>query len=125
MLRKTGFAFSGLVALALAATVSACVMSEDDDFDDSTFTIVNDSSYVLTEVHVAEVDSRTWGPNLLPDFLYPGEELVVTDIECGSYDVMVTDETGVDCVLGNVELCFDDDAWVITDFTLDVCAFAG
>lgn len=111
--------------LALAVAAAACTSSSStDDGSDSSFTIVNDSSYVLTEVHVADVGDLSWGPNLLPDFLYPGEELVIVDIECGVYDVMVTDETGVDCVLGEVDLCFTDDSWVIDDVTLDVCAFA-
>lgn len=114
------------VLAAAAATVGACVASTDggSDIDDSTLTIVNDSSYVITEVHLAEVGSRSWGRNLVPEELYPGEELLVVDIDCGTYDVMVTDETGLDCILGNLDLCFDDDAWVIDDFTLDTCAFA-
>lgn len=113
------------VLTALTVSTAACaVQSEVGVDDDSTFLIVNESSYVLTEVRIAEVGDRSWGPNLLPDVLFPGEELLITDIECGSYDVLVTDETGVDCVLGNVDLCFTDDEWVITDFTLDVCAFA-
>ena len=122
-MRKSALPF---VLAAVAATAGACVVSSDggDDLDDSTLTIVNDSSYVLTEVHLAEVGSRSWGRNLVPEELYPGEELLVVDIDCGSYDVLVVDETGVDCVLGNLDLCFSDDTWVIDDFTLDVCAFA-
>jgi hypothetical protein len=36
----------------------------------------------------------------------------------------VVDETGVQCELASLDLCFDDGLWVIDDFTLDVCAFA-
>jgi hypothetical protein len=111
-------------AAVLALSTSACAVEAGVGDGDSTFLIVNDSSYVLTEVRIAEVGDRSWGPNLLPDVLFPGEELLITDIECGTYDVLVTDETGVDCVLGNVDLCLSDDTWVVTDFTLDVCAFA-
>lgn len=122
-MRKNIFAFLAVLAVSTGA-VACAVEGEVVVDDDSTFLIVNDSSYVLTEVRIAEVGDRSWGPNLLPDVLFPGEELLITDIECGTYDVLVTDETGVDCVLGNVDLCLSDDEWVITDFTLDVCAFA-
>jgi hypothetical protein len=114
---------SAILALAATATAAGCA-AEVSTGGDSSFEIINDSSYVLTEVHISEVGDRSWGPNLLPDVLFPGESLLVTNIDCGTYDVMVTDETGVDCVLGNVDLCFDDDAWVVTDTMLDVCAFA-
>lgn len=110
--------------VALTVSTGACVMSADTGPEDATLLVVNDSSYVLTEVRIAPVGDRSWGPNLLPDVLFPGEELLIVDIECDTYDVLVTDETGVDCVLGNVDLCFNDDTWVVTDFTLDVCAFA-
>ena len=108
---------AAVVGLASAAT--SCVFVGDD----ASLTVHNHSSYVLTEVHLADVGDRHWGPNLLPDVLFPGEDLVITDISCGHYDVMVVDETGVDCVLGDLHLCFDDESWVIDDFTLDVCAF--
>lgn len=105
---------------ALATGAAGCVISSGDD---SSFTIVNDSSYVLYEVYIAEVSDPTWGPNLAPAPLFPGDELVVVDIDCGTYDVLVVDDTGLECELRNVDLCFDDDYWYITDFTLDVCAF--
>jgi hypothetical protein len=108
-----------IIALALSLT-SGCIISDGD----SSFTIDNESSYVLVAVYIAEVGDPTWGPNLIPEALYPGDSLVITDIECGDYDVLVTDETGVDCELGNIDLCFDDDGWTVTDVTLDVCAFS-
>lgn len=109
-----------LVAAAAAITASACV---SDDDGDSTFTVSNQSSYYIEEIHIAEVSDPNWGPDLIPGDLAPGEDLIITDIACGTYDVLVVDETGVDCELQNVDLCFTDDAWVIDDFTLDVCAF--
>lgn len=107
------------IILALSL-LSACVVAETEN----TLTIANQSSYVLTEVYVAEVDDASWGPNLLSDDLYPGEDLIVTNFDCDYYDVLVVDETGVECELRDLELCFDDATWVIDDFTLDVCAFA-
>jgi hypothetical protein len=106
--------------LFIAGVVATgCVVS-----DDATLTIANRSSYVLVEVHLAAVDDPTWGPNILPDVLYPGEDLIIDGIECDYYDVLVTDDTGVDCELYDLDLCASDEGWVVDDFTLDVCAFS-
>jgi hypothetical protein len=120
--RKSTLAIAFTAIFALAAT-GCIVSSDDDDDDDSTLTVVNDSSFVITEIHVAAVDSPSWGPNLVPDELFPGEEVLITGIDCDFYDVMVTDKTGVDCVLADFDLCFDDATWFVDDATLDACAF--
>ena len=52
------------LAAAVALATTACIISTDDD---STFTIVNDSDYVLVAVYIAEISDPSWGPNLLPD----------------------------------------------------------
>lgn len=106
-----------LVSAFLVAAASGCVTSGD-----SSITIANESSYFIDQIHVAEVSDPSWGPDLVGD-LAPGEEVTIV-LDCGTYDVLVVDETGVECELANVDLCFDDDVWVIDDFTLDVCAFA-
>ena len=110
---------SFVAALALA-TAAGCTASDGEP--GGTFTISNESSYFLDEIHLAPVDSTTWGPDLI-DSLAPGEDLIITDIQCDVYDILVVDETGVDCELQNIDICFNDDGWVIDDVVLDVCAF--
>jgi hypothetical protein len=105
----------------IAATVGAC----DDDDDDNEFTIANRSSFAIVEVHIAAINDPTWGPNLLPDILLPGDDLQNEDIPCGDYDVLVIDQNGVNCELSNNRLCFDsEETWVIDNAVLAVCAFA-
>lgn len=106
------------LALLGALALTGCVAS-----DDASLTISNQSSYTLIEVHLAATTDPDWGPNILPDVLYPDEDLTIVGIECDTYDVLVTDDTGVDCELGNLDLCGTDEDWVVDDFTLDVCAF--
>jgi len=89
---------------------------------DGTITIDNSSTHVLTGVYVAPVDQISWGPNLLPDVLFTGERITVL-VSCSTYDVMVTDDQQRDCVLGNLDLCFSDQLWVIDNFTLRNCGF--
>ena len=108
-------AFGSLAALGLAA----CSGSGNNNL-----VIANRSDFTLEEVHIAETNDPNWGPNLLPDVLFPGEDLVITDIACGTYDVLVVDEFGSPCELASNRLCFDSDVWVIDNFTLDVCAFS-
>jgi hypothetical protein len=109
-----------LLAVVAPLTLGAgCVISDGD----SSLTLYNESSYALYEVYLAEESDSSWGPNLLGSPLFPGEDLVIYDIDCGTYDVLVVDETGVECELSNLDLCLDDDGWVIDDFILDTCAF--
>lgn len=110
---------TSLLAIILATAATACVASDGD----TSLTIANRSSYFLDEIHLAEVSDPSWGPDLISGSLAPGEDLIITQIACGTYDVLVVDETGVDCELQNLELCFDSDVWVIDDVILDVCAF--
>ena len=111
---------TSLVFLTLTlgtATISGCG-------GDSSLTVANESSYVLTEIRIASIDSETWGPDLLHgDVLLPGEDLTVTSIDCDTYDVLVVDDTGLDCVIESLDLCFDDALWVVDDVDLAICAF--
>ncbi|MBK7077346.1 MAG: hypothetical protein IPH44_34150 [Myxococcales bacterium] len=110
-----------LTAFLLTASLAACTVVTDDR--DATLTIANQSSYYLDALHLAEVHSASWGPDLLLAPLAPGSQVTVLDIPCDTYDVLVVDETGVECQLASIDLCFDDQRWVVDDRTLDFCAF--
>jgi hypothetical protein len=107
-------------AVGIVPLAGGCIIVADDD---ATLTVHNHSSHVLTEVRLAEIDDRDWGPNLLPEPLFPGEDLLIVDIDCDDYDVLVVDDDDVECVLADLTLCFDDESWVIDDVTLAICAF--
>jgi len=77
---------------------------------------------VLTGVYVGPVNQSSWGPNLLPDVLFVSEQITV-QVSCSTYDVMVTDDRQRDCVLGNLDLCFSDQLWVIDNGTLRNCGY--
>jgi hypothetical protein len=106
-----------LITLAIATTAAGCG-------GDSSLTVANESSYVLTEIRIAPIDDPNWGPDLLGgDVLLPGEDLVITNIDCDTYDVLVVDDTDLDCVITDLDLCFDDALWVVDDVDLAICAF--
>lgn len=93
-----------------------------EDGPDSSFTVYNESDYWIYELWIYEAGFE-------PDFEFLGGEplrkgdSITVDVDCGDYNVLVVDETGVECELVGVDLCFDDDGWVITNGTLDRCAF--
>ncbi len=109
--------------IATATLSGGCFIVADDDPGDSTLTVANRSSYWLDELYIAHVNDASWGPDLIAGSLPPGSDVIIYDIVCGRYDVLVVDETGVECELANLDLCFDDDLWVVDDVTLDICAF--
>jgi hypothetical protein len=105
----------------LAMLAQGCIIVDDDD---NTITVWNDSDYVIEDLYITEVGTFDWGPNVLGGApLFPGDSITV-DVGCDTYDIKVIDETGVECELYDVDVCFgEDDGWVIDNFTLDTCAF--
>jgi hypothetical protein len=110
-----------LLPFVMVATLAACTSSSRDDIADASLLIENDSSFVLVDLRVAEINDPSWGPNLIgPDALFPGEAIEVF-VDCGFYDVLIEDELGAVCELSSVDLCWEDVAWVITDAQLAAC----
>jgi hypothetical protein len=103
----------------LAVSLSACVVTTTDDLDSSLF-VSNDSSFEIHEMYVAEIDSPTWGPNLLDrSILFPGEQMELA-LDCNTYDALLIDETGASCEIQNVDLCGGTADWIITNRSCQV-----
>jgi hypothetical protein len=115
---KRAYALASLaLVVALAAGSSGCIIVDSD----STLTISNRSDYVIVDIAVARVGDPDFGPNLLRgDVLFPGEDITVV-LDCDRYDVYVEDEDGFECILSNLNLCFNDAIWRIDNLTLDFC----
>jgi hypothetical protein len=110
------------VAFALGSlTVAGC---SSDSGPDSTLHVQNNSDFSIVEIRVTSVGNTSWGPNLLgSDVLAPGETLSI-DVTCDTYDALLVDESGVDCQLHSVDLCFNNAAWVINNNTCTVFSAA-
>jgi hypothetical protein len=110
------------VAAALGSlAIAGCTTSSGPD---ATLRVQNSSDFEIVELHLTNVGSSTWGPNLLgSDSLRPGESITL-GVNCGRYDALLVDETDVDCELNDLDLCLNDADWVIRNNTCTVFAAA-
>lgn len=103
-----------LLGLVLTISAAACTASTTAD---ASLSVDNQSDFVITEIYLTDVGSSSWGPNLLAgDQLNPDETLHL-NVDCGTYDAMLVDETNVSCEVDNLDLCLNDALWVIQNNT--------
>jgi hypothetical protein len=113
------FLASLVTALGAAVLVAGCTTDDSSDLN-----VTNQSDFSIVELHVTQVDNSDWGPNLLGgDTLDPGSTISI-NVSCDTYDALLVDESGVDCELHSVDLCFSDADWVIRNNTCTVFAAA-
>jgi hypothetical protein len=106
-----------LASLAVVAALGGCVVTTEAD---SSLFVSNDSDFEIHEMYVTEIDSPTWGGNLLAgSILFPGDSMQL-GLDCNVYDAMLIDETGASCEIHDIDLCFDDADWIITNRSCDV-----
>lgn len=110
-----------VVATLGSTAIAGCGSSDNGS---GTLQVRNQSDFAITEIHVTSVGSVTWGPNLISgDILAPGESLTV-DVSCDQYDALLVDESGAQCTIHNVDLCFNTADWIIRNDTCPVFSVA-
>jgi hypothetical protein len=113
-----------ILACLAAALGSAAIAGCGSSGSNGTLVVRNRSDFAITEIHVTSVGSTTWGPNLISgDILAPGESLAV-DVSCDQYDALLVDESGAQCTIHDVDLCFNTADWIIQNDTCPVFAVA-
>jgi hypothetical protein len=98
------------VAIPAAAVLLAALWVVPAFADPRDFTVINDTSVVLTHVYVSPSDTDAWGDDILGrDILNPSESVDVTfslfDGTSCLYDVKVVGQQGQQGVLYKVDLC--------------------
>ncbi len=98
-----------------------CIIADEP----SELTIMNDSDFDILELRLAPVDSAAWGPNELgSDPLFPDEAVTLGGIPCDTYDLLIVDDLGAECVLEDISLCFGtEEVTRITNSRLAFCPF--
>lgn len=122
------------LTMSLGVSLAACGSGDEmtngedlgedlgEDYGNSTLTIENQSSYAFIEINLSPVSASSWGADILGnDILSPGQAVEISGIECDDYDARIVDDEGDECIVEAVDLCFDDQSWVIDDDTLALC----
>lgn len=107
-------------ALLLTASLAGGCVIAGDGVADATLEVSNNSDFVIEEIYLTDVNSSSWGGNLLGgDVLFPDESIVL-GVDCGYYDALLVDQDGVDCELRDLDLCLNDASWIINNNTCSV-----
>lgn len=90
---------------------------------DAEVEIRNNSSWDIHELYINTAGDPDWGPDRLGEAVIESEGgiFTLTDIPCGAYDVLLVDEDGDQCAVGDVGLCGGKGEWVIEDEALLAC----
>lgn len=108
-----------VVAALGSIAVAGCGGGDGNDTAGA-LNVHNQSDFAITEIRVTSVGNTTWGPNLISgDILAPGESLQI-DVTCDQYDALLVDETGVQCTVQDIDLCFNTADWIIRNDTCPV-----
>ncbi len=88
-----------------------------------TVSLKNTSSYDIYSIQLAPFDEASWGQNLISgDALMHGESAQVAVFDCKKYDLRMIDDENVECIIQDIDLCFEDKQWEIDNTVLAVCA---
>jgi len=91
--------------------------------DMGTLALKNTSSYDIYSIQLSPYDHVDWGANLLGhDPLMHSETAKLAVFDCKKYDLRLVDHDNVECVIQDIDLCFQDHEWHIDDVVLAVCA---
>ena len=86
-------------------------------------TIENQSHWAITQLFLAPLDGSGWGEAQLGanDRIGSGRSLEIGGIDCDSYDMLLVDEAGDECIVEDVDLCVAEAKWVLRDKQLIAC----
>jgi hypothetical protein len=107
-----GIALVGLIGLPTVSWAAEKV----------TVKVVNKSDWEIHQFFLSSSVEGEWGPDQL------GENVIGTDesfelrsIPCDTYDVMLVDEAEDECIVSEVDICGENESWVITNKILLGC----
>lgn len=123
-MKKTTAMVAGaaLVLLAGLGIASDAQAMQKKNRKSSTVTIVNRADWDIYELYLSPVGDDEWGPDQLgEDVIGKGDSFELHSIPCDDYDVMIVDEDGDECIIEEVDLCMDDEEWVIKNKDLLAC----
>lgn len=109
-------------ALCLALVCGILFAADANAARKSDVTVHNDSDFAILHFFLSSSADDEWGPDQLGDHVIKnGGSFTLTGIPCDEYDVKLVDEDGDECIVEAVDVCGEDDEWLITDEDLLDC----
>lgn len=111
-----------VAALAGAACAVALLIPVAALAQKSSVVIKNKSDWEIHQFFLSPVETDKWGPDQLgEDVISTGDTFTLNGVPCDSYDVMLVDEDGDECIVPEVDICGDSQGWVISNDDLLDC----
>ena len=115
-MRKVSYVLP-LIVLAIAGICGVATASD--------IAVINQSDWALDNFYLSPVGQNEWGPDQLgEDIVSSGENFLLKGVPCDSYDVKLVDEDGDECILGGVNVCAENQGWIIDSKDLVTCQAA-
>jgi len=111
-----------LVLAGVLTVVSAVGFAAPAEAQKGNVTIKNSSDWEIHEFYLSSSEEEEWGPDQLGEqVIGTGESFTLRAIPCDTYDVMLVDEDGDECIVEEVGLCGGKENWTITNKILLGC----
>jgi hypothetical protein len=111
-----------IAALAGAVCAVALLVPVIAQAQKSNVVIKNKSDWEIHQFFLSPVETDKWGPDQLGEqVIATGGTFTLKGVPCDSYDVMLVDEDGDECVVSEVDICGDSQGWVISNDDLLAC----
>lgn len=111
-----------IAALAGAVCAVALLVPVIAQAQKSSVVVKNKSDWEIHQFFLSPVDTDKWGPDQLgEEVIGTGGTFTLNGVPCDSYDVMLVDEDGDECVVSEVDICSDSQGWVISNDDLLEC----
>ena len=111
-----------IAALAGAVCAVALLIPMTAQAEKNSVTVKNKSDWEIHQFFLSPVDTDKWGPDQLgEEVISTGDTFTLNGIPCDSYDVMLVDEDGDECVVPEVDICGDNQGWIINNDDLLDC----
>jgi hypothetical protein len=79
--------FDLVLLVVVLVSLSGCVIVENPST--GTIELINNSIVTIDGFFLAPVDQRSWGPNILSNLLFSGQQTTIVDIHPGFYDAKI------------------------------------
>lgn len=110
-----------IAVLAGVVCTAALLFSVAAQAANSDVVVKNKSDWAIAEFYLAPSETEDWGPDQLGEqIIGTGDTFTLKGVPCDTYDVMLIDEEGDECVVTEVDICTGQ-GWVIDNDDLLAC----